>query len=291
MAGRIVTRRIPLFFRSGPREPTFETVLDEPNLVPPHAENVRIKLIQAAIWNDFENITTLNNRLQIERDVNSVSRWSVAVTLEPGQYEVDTLELEIQNSLFLALSAANLDPTFEPGRIRMDGQAATQKIFFYKTAAKDLAEGDVETIRITFVAGSPTTLLGFTPDYKVVLTSDEFPWYAPNSAAFNTVNSYRIRNSLVGRGFLLSSAVDNKMFYSNVLAQIPKTAKSGYQNVYVAPYPIAIPANELSGQRVFKIRSELLSEVDEPITSKESWEYLLEIEYDILEEFERKLQQ
>lgn len=286
----INTRTVPLFFRSDRNQSVFTTILDEPNLVPANAQNVRLKMIQASIWNDFENITTSNNRLQITRNIvgPNARTWTVDVLIPPGQYEVLTLEQQIQNTLFLSKDAqlpVGTDPDFDPGRIRMDGQAATQKIFFYKTEAQDLAAGDVEDIQIRFVAGSPTTLLGFEPDQVVVLDQDEFPVYAPNTAEFNVVNSYRIRSSLVGRGFLLSSGGDTKMFYSNVLAQIPKTAKSGFQNVYVPAYPVSIPANELAGQRVFSIRSELLNEKDEPVTSKESWEFLVEIEYQVVEEF------
>jgi len=199
----------------------FTIYLDTPISLPQAAMNATVEVSQASIWNVSYNISAdfANNNF------NFVSGIAYDLTIPDGLYSLSGL------NAYLATQFVNLG--FPANLIVISGDDATQK-----TILTFLNAGD----QVDFTQpNSVREILGFNSRI-VTSASAGFNEFSDSTAAFNRVNSYLIKSTLVSQGLNINN------IGAGVIASVPITVSPGSQINYQPRNPIPIDASELVGQ-------------------------------------------
>ena len=189
----------------------FSVQLTSPIFLPEFAQNARLEIVTANIWNNSPNITSLNNKFVI-KDPNGIH----TIYIESGLYDYESLFSQMALQFNNKDTEPNLYWRFED-MFKFVGNYSTQKLsieFLYLTNA------GLNTIEIIWNQSTITSLLGFTnssltrpvklstPSVNYSITSDTY-------AKFNTYNSFLIQSDIVSAGI----AINNN--YNNIIGQVP----------------------------------------------------------------------
>lgn len=214
---------------------SFEVNLERPIIIPRESKNCYITVQNAtAWWNVFNIQAGVNDQLAVEY-FDGVLTVNHTLTLDPGLYDLDHLNTEIERELVGVLLPGNLF-FFTPDQ-------ATQKVviqFNYTGVQLDFSAVRNFSILLGFderlvpLGGQTTT----APQYEK----------GDNIAEFNTVNYLLIHSDLVSRGIRVND------IYNNTIAQILIDQPPGSQLIETPFNPPEIPANELIGEKRRNLR-------------------------------------
>jgi len=235
---------------------SFTVRLRTPIQVPRDAKECYVKVIQADIWNLVPNVSpTLGNTITVQPGGVGPD---ITVTIAIGQYSFEALGSAISNEL--------LKQGVSTDTLIIGANAATQKI-----TLKTATAGTI----VKFVgATSMYKILGFEQDTQVTLTDPGVEYDAPNIAQFNVINAFLIHCDLVDDGIPINGE------YTQTIAKVPITVRSGSLITYVPAYPVSAPASGLIGNTRNQLRLYLTSEDGTTfVDTQENYSVLLEITY------------
>ena len=209
----------------------FQINLQDGLKIPVDAHNVQVSLQEATIWNLVPNINTgINDKFYILCPrATDAALTNYVITVPQGLYDLTALNETVLREL--ANAGAKIDPSTV---INMLADDATQKVelrFNYIGIEVDFTP--LDTFR---------DILGFNSQVVGPNATAPFIYLAPNTAAFNTINSFLIHSDLVSRGIRINSD------YAQVLGQVLIDVKPGSQIVSKPFNPPKIAADELAGQ-------------------------------------------
>lgn len=228
-------------------------------LVIPHdAKDCRLRVVQADIWNLVSNVSpALGNKI----DVQLGGAGPVYTLLIPeGQYSVTALDAAIQNQLVLnGLVATNL---------QIAGDAPTQRVTF----TSDVAGTIISFPSATYMYN----ILGFDLGDSLTLVTAGAKYLAPEVARFNNINTFLVHSDLIDSGIPLAGS------YYGIIAKVPITSPSGSLIPFSPPYPIAVDASSLIGNRIQSASVWLTDETGwRRVNTRENFSVLIEIQYQL----------
>ena len=246
--------------------------------VPRNAHSVSIGLVSATFWYNFPNIIDKSWILRLyEQPVDTVPRTDRLEDLFSGttQYRTDEtvassrmerleggsyqdLVIPIPTGLYSltqlagTLSRGLTNAGYPSDRIVLGGDNATQKCtFLFTVDSRDTVifnkSGGIG--KVVGVGEEDTTI------QPPLFIDVKIPCFVlcPNVANFNAVNVvYIIMDEVFG--------VNTNGGCNGTLIAIPLQVSPGSQQVYVASYPILIPAQELAGRRLTSVTLRLTDE-------------------------------
>ena len=243
---------------------SFSVALNKAISIPVGAMNCSVDVIQANIWFVTPNISADlgNNKFYFNSAVTNPGAY--LITIPDGLYSLDDLNATLSREFANLGFAANI--------ILLSPDGPTSKsIITYTIAGLDVNFTQANTIR---------TILGFNSRVSPVTppsiageseTSD-------NPAAFNQINSFYIRSSLIAADGL---PINN--IAAGIIAAVPITAVPGDQIVYQPQSPIDIDATSIIGRPIQSISFDLVDDQFRPVnTVGEFWSIILHIHYSIL---------
>lgn len=169
--------------------------------IPENASNITLELHSAEIWWSVLNITAVNNNFRIEVQADQIYN----VTVEPGLYNVSSLNSAINNAL--------INVGLASGLITLTGDNSTGKV---------LLSFSVTGLQVTWIPTSMFALLGFTSGQLVPsggFTTGAFSELAPNIASFSDISSFIVHTSLVQGGIPLGDTASQAI--ANVQINVP----------------------------------------------------------------------
>lgn len=235
---------------------TFTVRFPTPIQIPRDAKECYVKVLQADIWNLVPNVSpSLGNTITVQPGGVGPE---VTLTITTGQYSFDALSSSISNELLKAQLSADV--------LTIGANAATQKV-----TLKTAAAGTV----VKFVgASSMFKILGFEQDTSTTLADAGVEYSAPNIAQFNVINAFLIHSDLVGDGIPINGE------FTQTIAKVPITVRSGSLITYTPAYPISVPAPGLIGNTRSQVLLYLTSEDGSTLVdTQEDYSVLLEISY------------
>ena len=207
---------------------SFDVQLSQPITIPKDAVNCTLECTQANIWYNTPNISERlnNNKLYVQQIVGPYdpAQW-VELTVPTGLWSVSALNAQI--SLLLQGEG------FAPDLVSISANNATQRTVI-TFGAPDVFIDFTQNDTFRELLGFNSQILG-----PSTAAGEYFP--SDNIAAFNTLNSYLIHSDLVGGGIPVNDSG------ANIIAQVPITAKAGFQIVYQPFNPSRTGLQELIG--------------------------------------------
>jgi len=238
----------------------FNVQLDNPIVIPKASVSCSIDVIAANIWYVQPNISATLGNNNFTYIYNGISR---TILIQDGLYSLENL-----NSL---LSKEFLSQGFDPALINLSGDYSTQKVV--------MTFSDTN-LQVNFnVPNSIRTVLGFNPVIvPAVIQPANYFVYGDTEAAFNTINNFYIKSSLVTDGL----PINNTTF--GIIGNIPIPPNSAGRLINYAPnITTSIDTNELIGKSTSNFSFQLLDDsLRAAPTVGEFFSFTLRINYDIL---------
>lgn len=209
---------------------TFTVQLNTPIQIPAEAKHVHISVPSATVWNVVPNIIEgVNDQMFITENANNYQ-----ITIPQGLYDLPSLNNAI--AVQLENEGALTDPTI----LTLVADESTQRV---------IIKANYVGVSIDFT--QPNTfreILGF--DAVVVGPSTLAPenFIAPNVAAFNTIEYFKIHSDIVPEG------IQQNQDYDQTIAQVLITAAPGSQIVSEPFLPAKSEASYLAGTMKKSIR-------------------------------------
>ena len=270
-ATSLITKTKSYFFSSDPANgalnvspdgSTFQVQLDRP-ITLPQCEDATLTVTQANIWNTSPNISTLigNNKLYVHSDHVTVpaSPTDFTITIPDGSYSVEGLNNLIAREVTAVGYPSDL--------VAIAADDATQKVivtFAYASTWLDFTQPD----NCRDVLGFDARLVPLTPQAAGYTESGD------NVAAFNRINTYLIKTSLVSNGISVNNLNES------IIAEIPITVKPGSLIVYQPFNPPSCSAMELTTHQKSQMDFRLTDQIGRTVeTLGEAWSITIELRY------------
>ena len=243
----------------------FTVIFTNPLVLPENAQNCKIEIIGAQVWNNSPNITSNNNVFTIQ-DPSGIH----SINIEPGQYDVDSLFQQICLQ-FNNKSGGNMYFSSFESVFKFIPNYSTQKLsieFLY------IDNINLDKVKILWDQSTVTDLLGFTAlspqrPSKVSTIDVNYSISGSTYGKFNAYNSFLIQSDLVDSGL----SINNN--FSQIIGQIdipPNSVGSLISYRATQPNTFALcnnlrAPNGAKYQCFFKIRDEN----GEPIQMLDDW--------------------
>lgn len=264
----IIEYKIPLIVNSDPRAgalnvgdngASFEIELEQPLYIPREALQCYITVQNFTFWYTFYNITAENNVMDVSY-FDGILLVQSTLTIDPGLYDLDHLNVEIQRKL-----AASPLPS---------------DLFVLQPSTSDqktVIRFNYTGVQVDFTVGNSIgPLLGFNSRLVPLAQTVSAEQYekSDNQAQFNNVNYVLLHSDLISKGI----RVNDK--YNQTIAQALLTSAPGSQVVSEPQHLPEIPSNELIGEERSTIRFWITDENDLRLdTSGETWSARMIIHY------------
>ena len=244
---------------------SFSVALNKPIAIPSGAISCSVDVIQANVWFVTPNISA---------DLGNNNFYFSSAVTNPGSYHIT-----IPDGLY-SLADLNATPSrefanlgFAANIILLSPDGPTSRsIITFTIAGLDVDFTQANTVR---------TILGFNSRTSpasppsVAAESD----YSDNPAAFNQINSFYIRSSLIA-----SDGLPINNMAAGIIAAIPtNVVEPGEQIIYQPQVPIDIDASSIIGRPIQSITFDLVDDQFRPVnTVGEYWSLILHIHYSVL---------
>jgi hypothetical protein len=208
--------------------------------IPYAAENIESCCVSSVIWNRFNNISELKQNNKFKFSSDSGTTW-LTVTLQNGQYTLDTLQDTIDDLLFLN--------GYSKGTVTFTGDYSTN----YVTILTD--SGNM--IDFSESVKSFKKIIGFDPQI-ITSVSSIFPVQSNFQADFRPLSNIKIASE-IGK-LVLNGSIESILSYYSLQSQ------AGFQDTYAPTNLIWCDSNHLKGtsitNTVMTIKNELDDEVE-----------------------------
>ena len=230
----------------------FSVTLQTPLSVPPGALDAEIGCLSESLWYTTANISADFGNSQFTYRTTFSPPGIFVIDIAQGLYSLSALGQYLSNEFVNRGHPANL--------IMLSAADASQK-----TVLTINKPGDGVDFA---VAGSVGPLLGFPPvSYTATVASQNFT--SPGVAAFNRVDSYLIRSSIVVGGLPVNANT------TGVIASIAITVSPGSQIVYEPTNITWVSATDLIGRGRQNIDFALVDQLGRPTPTSETYSIVL----------------
>ena len=228
---------------------SFSVTLQSPLAVPPGALDAEIGCLSATTWNTSPNISADFGNNGFTYTTSAAPAGTYTINIAQGMYSL--------NALNQYLSNAFVNQGHPAGLITLSGADASQRTVV-----------TIDTVDLS-VPGTVGPVLGFTNVYfTAVLAGQNFT--SPLVAAFNRVDSYFIRSSIVAGGLPVNANT------TGIVASIPITVSPGSQIVYEPTNVTWVNATDLIGRGRQNLDFSLVDQLGRPTpTAGENYSLVL----------------
>ncbi len=236
---------------------SFEVILEQAIIIPNTAFYATLSVESATIWYVFYNIDE-DNLLKVTYNDGSVEEETIEI--DPGLYDLDHLNAEIQRKLSLTAIPSDL---FQLVPSTADQKTVIQ--FNYVGARIDFT-----------IDNSIREILGFNSTLVPLLETTAADQYekSPNIATFNTLDYVLLHSDLVSMGIRINNKYDQTI--NQILIDNPPGSQIVSENRVVSE----IPCNELIGQKRKRVRFWLTDQNGDSLDTRgESFSCRLTIHY------------
>ena len=246
--------------------PLIDTEITNGLRIPAGAINIQMRVISASVWNTAPNIFAGKNTFTVyPAELGTYGTTPYLITIPQGQYSVDTLDTAISRQL--------LDYGLAIDLVQVEGDSATQKVYFVTSA---------DFTKLEFDSKSPIELLGITLQggtREFLLESSENGYAAQERARFNSVNSFRISNNLAGQGLEIQGA------FNGTVCDMPIVSRPGEINIFQPAVPTTVSIDHsIAGSTLYSMTSGLRSDKGDLLYGlQEPWSYTFELTWDVRE--------
>ena len=236
---------------------SFDIRLEDPLFFPDNLETCYVTTEDSTVWWTVPNISALlgNNMFYIE--YNAVNYM---ITLPDGLYALSDLNNALDREITSATGVAGL--------INLEADNATQKVSITLNVA---------TIQIDFTQNDTfRDILGFNsqliPDPNPSVGS--YTMLGNNVASFNSIEYFVLHSDIVPQGIRQNNS------FTQVIAKIPINVSPGSQIVFTPFNPPKVPAHNLRGSTIDRIRFWLTDQNNNLVnTNTETYSCRLNIKY------------
>jgi len=243
---------------------SFSVALNKPISIPSGAISCTVDVVQAKIWFVTPNISAALGNNNFYFNSATVNPGSYHIVIPDGLYSLDDLNTTLQrefSNLGFASNIISLSP---------DGPTS-RSILSYSIADLDVDFTQPNTVRE--VLGFDSRQSPPTPPSSAG-ESD----YGDQPAAFNQINSFYIRSSLIASDGL---PINNTGV--GIIASVPTNVEPGRQIVHEPQIPVEIDAADIIGRPIQSISFDLVDDQFRPVnTVGEYWSIILHIRYNVL---------
>lgn len=274
----------------------FSVELAQPLTIPREAQNVRLAVLGASVWWNTINIredgvfntfllscNTLNQQLPGTVPSTITPPTLHNVSLKAGQYSLS----DISDAIVRFLIDNNVDPARAAEVLTLVPDGAAQRVVMTLTSTGPANGPWIPNtknygVSVAFTAGSfMAQLLGFnnliaysSPISGPAEARPVRTFRAIRDATINPVDYFVIHSDLVQRGVNFNGT------YSQIIAQVPITSRSGEQIVFIPEVPPRSSAQYLAGLMIRKFRMWLTDAVGQPVpTNGRIWSARLALTY------------
>lgn len=253
-----------------------ETYLNPPLRISRNAENIKVRLLNASIWNTSPNVTQRSGENKLF--FTYYGKSGPAATYQPENYTITFPDgLYSLEEMQTTLSRLLLEQDLASDLIQLGGDMATARVTFATSSLTGPGGvGALGLLIIRNLAGSMRTILGLGSDPNLTV---QVPFNqivrAPFKAQFNRVNWFELHSTIAAPGLSVNGVT------RNVLGKVYPDKAPNSMVVYNPSYPVVCDAALLRGTEISRIDSHWTS--DDGFTflpTYNPWEYTCEITWD-----------
>jgi len=233
---------------------------------PSGAYDAYMTLVQATCWNTAPN---LFDRDSPQLVLTALAKPPLVISFPQGQYSIPTFQTHI-NEVAKGTDYEN--------ELSLYVNDATNIITF-------VTAGELGDLTVTILSGALRKYLG--AGAQTIFTFNRSQGAVlPEQSQVNLINTYRITNSLVGRGLYVDDnsgdAKNAVSTYGGIIAEISLDAKPGFQEVYRPPvnYPVKLPPQRGATTHSYMITT-LTDQNGNLVHTGEYWSALISVHYKV----------